>query len=99
MQFIERFMKSPINVAIDRNYLDFNLTFPSFTICPIQRLDQSKVKEVLKGVHNQKRGTFEVFIYKLANFSKNSLKEVVNYRDVDPEKYSEVFKTVKKYIK
>lgn len=83
-------MKRPINVAIDRNYLDFNLTFPSITLCPVQRLDPSKLDKVLKGLHGHKRTEFNSFLSNLANFPMNTLKEVLKQREFDPKTYFEV---------
>lgn len=46
--FIQRFIERPLVTSLERDYYTWNTTFPSFTLCSQEKINETALKEYLR---------------------------------------------------
>ncbi|CAH1395974.1 unnamed protein product [Nezara viridula] len=47
----ERYQSSPTVISLERNYLDWNTTFPASTVCPLKKLEDSRINKLAREIY------------------------------------------------
>uniref|UniRef100_A0A1I8PSK4 Uncharacterized protein n=1 Tax=Stomoxys calcitrans TaxID=35570 RepID=A0A1I8PSK4_STOCA len=98
---IDRYLTKNAFIGIDRDYLKWNTTLPSVTICPMERLDRQLFNAYCQThqVTDKRRETLWDFLEHLANSTymnfedipaDPSIDDILNQVQLTPNKYMEV---------
>lgn len=79
ISFWERYLTNPTVISLERDYLDFNFTFPPITLCLKDRLNKTAMREFLIEKHYNETQIKDPdviqFFEKLVNIKTENLRE------------------------
>lgn len=90
---LRRYTETPTVISIERDRFSWNTSFPTATVCPINKINQSR----LDGFIEEKRrntttnsGDLKTFLIKLAYASYDNFEELPFYEDINPGDYMDI---------
>ncbi|XP_063706863.1 pickpocket protein 28-like [Culicoides brevitarsis] len=97
--FIFKFLANPINVAVDRDYFHFNLTFPSLTLCLHNRLNETAVEHFVQQYAKvAKKRQLEAFLHDLAYFDPNHMEKLAKFTRISTNDYVNILVNVSNHM-
>lgn len=91
---LRRYTENPTVISIERDRFSWNTSFPTATICPINKLNQTRLDEFIDETKTRNATTntkqLKEFLVKLAYASYDSFAELPLYEGINPVEYMEI---------
>lgn len=88
---LRRYTENPTVISMERDRFSWNTSFPTATVCPINKLNQSRLNEFIEEAkkRNAKINTRDLknFLVTLAQASYDNFGELPLYDEINPEDY------------
>lgn len=91
---LRRYTENPTVISIERDRFFWNTSFPTATICPINKLNQTRLDEFIDEIKSRNVTTntnnLREFLVKLAYASYDNFAELPFYEEINPKDYMEI---------
>ncbi|XP_034246879.1 uncharacterized protein LOC117648482 [Thrips palmi] len=94
----DHYQENPTVIAMERDYKEWNTSFPSVTICPTIKYDEESVERVADSLtHIQDKERLKLFLMTLANATYTTFSDVIDdFNDqIKPSDYMDLVLAVK----
>ncbi|XP_031619228.1 acid-sensing ion channel 5-like [Contarinia nasturtii] len=90
--FLQRFFERPLVTFLERDYYEWNTTFPSFTLCGQEKINETALKLYLSEMNlaPQNKRKFEEFLRVLVNLTMFNLHTLSKFGDYESLPYTRV---------
>nr|CAD7575551.1 unnamed protein product [Timema californicum] len=95
-----RYQENPTVISMEKNYREWNTTFPAATICPSSHYDEHKIQNFVTNSSFGDPGRITEFIKLLSEATYDTFDRLKNYTDVriPPENYMDIILQVHCWI-
>lgn len=90
--FWMRYIYNPTVLELDLNYRNWNITFPSMTLCNHNKLNETALQHYLNEYHNATTTeliNLEQFLRKLVELNYDNM-DIIQFNGVEPDQYLKV---------
>lgn len=88
--FLYRYQTRPTVLAIDRDYTNWNITFPSLTFCFDKKINETALSMYISRRKPKNPQLMDAFFRSLVNLTEENLWSLPNCTEISPEEYSDV---------
>lgn len=88
--FFNRYMTRPTVLTYDRDYTNWNVTFPSLTFCFDDKINETALSMYINRRKAKNPELMDAFFRSLVNLTEENLKSLPDYNEISPEEYSDV---------
>lgn len=88
--FLNRFLTHPTVSTIDRDYTNWNLTFPSITICLDEKVNETELEKFMANRHVRYPELMKILLRSLVNLRFENVGDLFDYEEISPAEYRDV---------
>ncbi|XP_037902541.1 sodium channel protein Nach-like [Hermetia illucens] len=85
--FWGRYYQRPTVMSIERDYMNWNISFPPVTLCGIEKINKSALYEYVSASNATDKRKLARFIQNLVNLTYDTIDDIVEYRDLPGEEF------------
>lgn len=81
---------NPMVITIEKDYINWNTTFPSLTLCSIDKINETALNQYISDSHIKNKKLLRKFLQQLSNLTLENIDNIINYPDIHPNDYIKI---------
>lgn len=87
---LRRYTENPTVISMERDRFSWNTSFPTATVCPINRLNEKRLSDFVERVNVSDKKALQDFLVKLSQASYDTFAGLPFYENLAPENYMKI---------